>query len=594
MSLNELNQHELFTPAELEQRFSIGKAMARGLASKFNAESHLDEARSFCYQMILAYWNARKSKASLDWAISPVPVKIPFINDIAQNLAVELGEVAATVEPIKAGYLLGSIYTATLPADVRSEWGAFYTPPPYVKRLLDMVDESGFDWENGKIIDPACGGGAFLAPVALRMLATCGGGSAKFQLASIVSRLRGVDIDPFAAWMSHVLLEVAMLPLCVEAGRRMPKLVTVTDALDFDEYDAFDLVIGNPPYGRLKLAPERRAKFARSLYGHANLYGLFTDLAVRLAKPGGIIAYVTPTSFLGGQYFKALRQLMVRAAPPALISFIEHREGVFDDVLQETLLAVYRKEASNRRPVISSLLPKPDGQSVLVHTLGEVELDIDDSPWLLPRSPEQTSLFSKLSVMNSRLRDLGYSVSTGPLVWNRHKDQLRQSKRGNCVYPLIWAESVSADGFSFSAVRRNHVPYIQVNECQNHLLANSSCILVQRTTAKEQARRLIAAVMPKSFIDEYGAVVVENHLNMVYSEGETKIAPETIAALLNSQAVDTVFRCISGSVAVSAYELNALPLPSIKDFKSLDRLVRNGADNDLIEKRLGRLYGLKI
>jgi adenine-specific DNA-methyltransferase len=35
-----------------------------------------------------------------------------------------------------------------------------------------------------------------------------------------------------------------------------------------------------------------------------------------------------------------------------------------------------------------------------------------------------------------------------------------------------------------------------------------------------------------------------------------------IAGLLNSAAVDAAFRCINGSVAVSAFELEELPLPA--------------------------------
>jgi adenine-specific DNA-methyltransferase len=69
------------------------------------------------------------------------------------------------------------------------------------------------------------------------------------------------------------------------------------------------------------------------------MYGLFTDMALRHTKPGGVIAYVTPTSFLAGEYFKNLRALLGRDAPPATIDFISARKGVFDDVLQETLLA---------------------------------------------------------------------------------------------------------------------------------------------------------------------------------------------------------------------------------------------------------------
>ena len=86
-----------------------------------------------------------------------------------------------------------------------------------------------------------------------------------------------------------------------------------------------------------------RGKFADSLFGHANLYGVFTDQALRLTLAGGLVAYLTPTSFLAGEYFKSLRGLLGRDAPPAKIGFVEERKGVFADVLQETLLAVYRR-----------------------------------------------------------------------------------------------------------------------------------------------------------------------------------------------------------------------------------------------------------
>ena len=51
-------------------------------------------------------------------------------------------------------------------------------------------------------------------------------------------------------------------------------------------------MIGNPPYGRVRLSQQRRRRFSRSLFGHANLYGLFTDLALRHTKPGGVIGFL--------------------------------------------------------------------------------------------------------------------------------------------------------------------------------------------------------------------------------------------------------------------------------------------------------------
>jgi adenine-specific DNA-methyltransferase len=66
-----------------------------------------------------------------------------------------------------------------------------------------------------------------------------------------------------------------------------------------------------------------------------------------------------------------------------------------------------------------------------------------------------------------------------------------------------------------------------------------------------------------------------------------------VAAVLNSDVVDQVFRCISGSVAVSAFELEAIPLPPATSMEPVERLVAKGATRAVIEKALRRLYGLK-
>lgn len=112
--------------------------------------------------------------------------------------------------------------------------------------------------------------------------------------------------------------------------------------------------------------------------------------------------------------------------------------------------------------------------------------------------------------MPGRLADWGYSVSTGPLVWNRFKSQMRD-RAGRGVHPLIWAEAVTADGrFIYRAEKRNHTPYFKIERGDGWLLVEEACVLVQRTTAKEQARRLIAAELPAEFIAKHGGVVVES------------------------------------------------------------------------------------
>ncbi len=508
-------------------------------------------------------------------------------------LADTAGRAAAQIDPVKAGYLVGTIYAAALPPDIRSRLGVYYTPPALAAHLLDQATAAGLDWHTCTVLDPACGGGAFLAPVAERLSKHLSHLEPPFLLDAIATRVRGFEIDPVAAWLSQVFLEATVLPTSRAAGRRLPVLVAVLDTLQVQPSGVrYDLVIGNPPYGRIALSPELRAGYAQSLYGHANLYGVFTELALRWVRPGGIVSYVTPTSFLAGEYFKNLRRLLATTAPPAALDFIAHRKGVFDDVLQEALLATYRVGAPCGDMHVGLVTPVDESVARLA-AVGSCTLPPrPGEPWLIPRHARQVPLTERMRSMPHRLADWGYTVSTGPLVWNRHKDQLRTGA-GPGLLPLIWAEAITPDGrFILRATKATHRQYFKPKADDGWLVTTKPCVLVQRTTAKEQSRRLVATVLPSHLLKRYGGVVIENHVNMIRSTGVTPaVAPATLAAFLNSHAADEAFRCLSGSVAVSAYELEALPLPPPTALRELDGELSGGADREAVEHICARLYG---
>lgn len=570
-----------------------GKTMARALAALLQESPRLSLARSFCASVIRACWIEAQRKYRQAWPLPDTIFQVPAggLDEPAASLAGTMGHAAARLDPITAGYLIGVTYTAMLPDETRSRMGVYYTPPGLARRLLDMASAAGADWRSCRVIDPACGGGAFLAPIASRIVSESRCLNARQIVRAIGARVRGLEIDPFAAWASQVFLELTLMHACREAAERLPVVVGICNSLLTETVEGgFDVVIGNPPYGRVTLSPEVRERYRRGLYGHANLYGLFTDLAIRLSRPGGVIAYVTPTSFLAGEYFKALRALLADQAPPSNIDFVSLREGVFDDVLQETLLATYQR---GKKPASCSVhfITPVDCDSIETEPAGRFGLPSrSGDPWLIPRTVEQGQLIPALQDMTHRLRDYGYEVSTGPLVWNRHKKQLRAHPDKGTL-PLIWAECVTPAGaFVFRADKKNHEPYFKPSDGDEWLITRSPCILLQRTTAKEQNRRLIATELPRGFLVEHGAVVIENHLNMIRPiDGAPRIPPRVLTAFLNAEIVDKAFRCFSGSVAVSAYELEALPLPPPESLDCIADLVRAGAGRTVIDRACARL-----
>jgi adenine-specific DNA-methyltransferase len=573
-----------------------GRKVARALAQEIPKEpDRLAFAQAFCFEVISTLWICLQTDHAEPWLLPRPFVSIGRAELPApvQDLAHNMGRAASRLDLNDAGYLVGITYTSLLPAAFRSKHGAYYTPPALVHRLLAMAGEAGVNWATCRALDPACGGGAFLAPLAQHIVREQDDDEPTKIIEAISSRLRGFEKDPFGAWMSQVFLEIATLDISHAARRRLPRLVEVCDSLGkYDTQDRFDLVIGNPPYGRVGLTPEKRAIYKRGLFGHANLYGLFTDLALRLARPGAVVAYVTPTSFLSGEYFKALRGLLAEKAPPLKIVFISERKGVFEDVLQETSLATYRLGEPASAGIVDFISYRNDASPSIAATSSFVLPDDPVKPWVLPREPRQVPLAGRMRHMPHRLSDYGYTVSTGPLVWNRHKNQLRDRPGKNC-YPLIWGEAVTPAGeFVFQARKRSHKPYFRLQAGDDWLITRETCVLLQRTTAKEQRRRLIAAELPVSMIQRCGAVVIENHLNMIRKRGgdAPPVPVQVLTALLNSETVDQAFRCINGSVAVSAFELEALPLPSPDDTRPLEALVRNGTCKSKIEKEIRRLY----
>lgn len=571
---------------ELAQSRYVARAWSETVPD--NRRTH--QASLFAFEALEAFATIKAPSQNLS---TPFSIPKGKLSSTARQLAASIGIEAATLPVLEGCHFLTSLYTTLLPGGDRSRLGAFYTPPALTKRLLDLASEGGVNWSSARILDPASGGGAFLLEAASRIRNSLKGSEPAFVLAQLGNRLSGFELDPYAASLSQMALEIYLSDLSKSSGRAIPTFVKVCNTLEEMPSETFDLVVGNPPYGRVTLNSAQRSQYARGLYGHANLYGIFTDIALRWTKPGGVIAYLTPTSMLGGQYYSALRQLLADEAPPISIDFVHARKGVFEDVLQETLLALYKKGGDKQRFQVHYLNVDSELEARLTKN-GKVALPRDlSAPWLAPRHPSHIDLITAAEALPSRLADWGYEVSTGPLVWNRFKSQMRDKTSRN-VYPLIWAEAVTADGqFIFRAEKRNHAPFFKPESGDSWLVVDKSCVLVQRTTAKEQPRRLIATELPQKFIDLHRGVVVENHLNMVRARHEPKVSPAVVAAILNSDIIDQVFRCISGSVAVSAFELESIPLPSVSSMAKVEKLVNKGASRTVIEKVLRDAYGLK-
>jgi adenine-specific DNA-methyltransferase len=348
-----------------------------------------------------------------------------------------------------------------------------------------------------------------------------------------------------------------MLPTLakVPAKRRhpLPALCRVGDGLQAGDRDTA-AVLMNPPYGRVKLSHDERERFAHALYGHANLYGLFMAAGLDDLGEGGVLAALVPTSWTSGLYFRNLRDTLGAVAPLQDVTFVVERGGVFDDVLQETCLAVFSARRSQ-----STTIASMNGH---VAKVGKVARPHGSGPWLLPRRSDDAPIAVAAAAMPNTLASSGWGVSTGPLVWNRRSNDL-YPRTGKERLPVIWAADIDG-GRLHRDPARDSMRYLRLRAGDlNTLVLDECALLVQRTTAPEQARRIVAAPLSAATLATWGGqVVVENHVNVLRP---TALAPllsqDLLTRLFASPTIDRVARCLSGSVALSAFELEALPLP---------------------------------
>lgn len=463
------------------------------------------------------------------------------------------------------GHQVGAFYVAALSAGVRSRHGRHYTPPELSERLWLMTRtalgqrRSGLPLP-GLVRDPACGGGALLLPPLRQHLAALAEADPRVTIAGLPRLIEGMDADPSAVWITNVVLAAELLPFLarVPAARRplLPMLARVGDGLAEFERPARAVVM-NPPYGRVKLDPAERQRWSRYLYGHANLYSLFLAAGLEALDDEGALCALVPTSFLAGRYFASLREELARQAPLRDVTFVEERGGVFAGVLQETCLATFTRKKARRTEIASA-----NGRVVDV---AKVASPRGSRPWILPRRADDAHVAAAAATMPLTLASLGWQVSTGPLVWNRRREDLGP-ERAEHTLPVIWAADLDGgklhqdairDGLRWFALRRGEEPV---------MVLDTPAILVQRTTAPEQQRRVVCAELTPEDLREWGgAVVVENHVNVLTPSNPQPLIPvlsqAALAALLSTRTIDRLTRCISGSVALSAYELESLPLP---------------------------------
>ncbi|HEX6749202.1 MAG TPA: N-6 DNA methylase [Longimicrobium sp.] len=266
----------------------------------------------------------------------------------------------------------------------RRKTGAYYTDYRLAQYLASLVARR----EDLTVIDPASGTGILLVAVALRLCGSNSGARSTFVRRCV----HAADLSEEA--LQGVALALASLTSDLGAVEEMlPRLKRTDSLLDGpaawarEAPEGFGLVIGNPPWEKLKvtrhefdaangaavhygadrfsdadaspaLAEEKerlvayRDQVAAGLTmqgsGESDLYKAFLELSLQLAAPGGEVALLLPAGLIRSQGTGELRKSLLRSALHLGLTIFENRARFFSIDTRFKFLAVHAVKSQDR------------------------------------------------------------------------------------------------------------------------------------------------------------------------------------------------------------------------------------------------------
>jgi hypothetical protein len=250
-----------------------------------------------------------------------------------------------------------------------------------------------------RLLDPACGSGAFLIEAFDQLHASYQASNDRLQ------ELRGhrslFDLDRrilehnlYGVDLNDEAIEICRLSLWIKTAQRGKTLaaldhpirvgnsVVADPAVHPKAFDwqavfpevfssgGFDVVVGNPPYVRQELLspikPYLQSAY-RAYHGMADLYVYFYELGLRVLKPGGLLSFVVTNKWMKAGYGEPLRRFFAEHAWIESVVDFGHAKQIFleADVFPSIIVA--------RRPT-----DRPKPQTARLCTIPRQQLRIDD------------------------------------------------------------------------------------------------------------------------------------------------------------------------------------------------------------------------
>lgn len=226
--------------------------------------------------------------------------------------------------------------------------GQINTPTRLVEQMLDLGGYFGNKILRKHVLDNSCGNGQFLSAIVERYIKeSLASGNSASSIATELSRyIHGIEVDE---------------NICELCAERMSSIaekfgiddvqwnIVCADSLLYHEFDGeMDYVFGNPPYVRVHNVKGddgydimKSYKFAEK--GSSDLYLAFYERGLAELCEGGILCYITPSSWLSSVSGRNMREYILENRTLSAVVDFGHKQ-VFDNAQTYTIVTLFKNK----------------------------------------------------------------------------------------------------------------------------------------------------------------------------------------------------------------------------------------------------------
>ena len=480
-----------------------------------------------------------------------------------------------------------------------------------------------------KVLDPACGSGAFLVTAfdylkeenarATAEIQRLQGGAAElgtYVPSKVLDNLYGIDLNAEP-------VEITKLSLWLKTANREEKLrnldvnirrgnsVVADSAVHADAFNwqdafpsimaagGFDVVLGNPPYVRMEVLKPIKPyleKHYTTATDRADLFIYFYELGLRLLKPNGWLGYISNNTFMKTGSGSKLRGLLSRDATLRRVVDFGDRQ-IFEGVTTYPAILVMKKsipQPSHAIPFTEVTAVKVDYSALIANPESFPQAALTTGSWKLEKDAAaqvRRKIIGSHPTLKEVYGDPLYGIKTGLnkafIISQATRDRLVKAdhKCASLIKPVLKGNelqrwNVQSDQNWIIYIPKNKIDIEQYPSIKAWLLPFKAELEGRATTQNwwelQQAQE---AYVPAFSVPKIAYIEVCNRgpftfePNGFYQEATTFLIPTSdkfLLALLNSSAAWFFFTGITsvfrgGYFRMKNQFVELLPIPPATD-----------------------------